>query len=306
MAVPRSTNTFVKSLRNMNESQQEQYRRIAKAIRFIISARAQNPTLEEIAAAAHYSPFHFQKIFSEHTGISPKKFLQYLNISHAQSLFSGDLPLDALSRESGLSGNSRLHELFISIEAMTPAEFRKGGAALNIRYSFLDTPFGQVIVASTPKGICHLAFCIDPTLALSELRSRFPAALYSEETTETHLQAIQPICTAIEAKAPIHLHIKGSPFQLKVWEALLKIPTGYLTSYGQIAKHTGDAKASRAAGTAIGANPIAYLIPCHRVIRSSGLLGGYRWGLDCKEALLAWEKAGTDFESKLDNEPVVS
>lgn len=275
----------------MNESQQQQYKRIASAIRFLISGRSAHPSLEEVAAAAHYSPFHFQKLFSEHTGISPKKFQQYLNLNHAQSLIPAHMSLDTLSREAGLSGNARLHELFVQIEAMTPAEYRNGGAGLSVRYSLQDTPFGRILVATTQKGVCHMAFFTDEDLALSELKARFPSADYRFQEEPLHQRAVHPICTAASRQEPIHLHIKGTPFQLKVWEALLKIPSGQLASYTHIAGHTGDPKASRAAGTAIGANPVAFLIPCHRVIRGSGLLGGYRWGLPCKEALLAWERA---------------
>lgn len=290
----------------MNESQQEQYKRIASAIRFLLSDGARKAPLADVAAVAHYSPFHFQKLFSEYTGISPKKFQQYLNIRHATALLSADKPLDELSREAGLSGISRLHALFVSIEAMTPDEFRRGGASLSIAYSFQESPFGSVLVASTKKGICHLAFYNDNRdSALAALKARFPAADYREEVREIHLQAIAPLCQRSIPQGSLHLHIKGSPFQLKIWEALLHIPSGCIVGYHHVARHSGEPKASRAAGTAIGANPVAYLIPCHRVIRSSGLLGGYRWGLETKEALLAWEIAREDTELTLDDESVV-
>lgn len=289
----------------MNESQQEQYRRIAAAIRFLISSRGRQASLEEIAAAVHYSPFHFQKLFSKYTGVSPKKFQQYLNLRQAQSLLSGAQSLDELSREAGLSGISRLHHLFISLEAMSPDEYRRGGAALQIDYSVQQTPFGHMLVASTTKGICQLAFCIDKAAALSALQSRFPAASFTEKAQELHRQAVMPLCRSGVSTDPLHVHIKGSPFQLKIWEALLKIPSGRLVSYGQVAAAAGVPDAVRATGTAIGANPVAYLIPCHRVIRSSGLLGGYRWGLDTKEMLLALERAQYEQDLALDDEPVV-
>lgn len=273
----------------MNTAVQEQYRRIATAIRFIISEHSRQPSLEEIAAVAHYSPFHFQKIFSEMTGVSPKKFQQMVKMNYLKSLLPKEKKLADLSEASGLSGTSRLHDLFITLEAMSPAAYRNGGAALTITHSYHETPFGKMLVASTDIGICHMAFCENELNAFQALQARFPAAKHIEANLSVHEAAVRPIRAATAKKEPIHLHLKGTPFQLKVWQALLKIPEGHLASYAHIAEAAGDLKASRAAGSAIGANPIAFLIPCHRVIRGSGLLGGYRWGLPCKEALLARE-----------------
>jgi AraC family transcriptional regulator of adaptative response/methylated-DNA-[protein]-cysteine methyltransferase len=231
-------------------------------------------------------------MFTDWAGVSPKKFLQYISASYAKKLLKEQrTTLSEASYETGLSGTSRLHDLFINIEGMTPAEYKNGGKNLSINYSFADSPFGEIIVASTKKGICHLAFSADKKESLNELRNQFPNAMFSQ-----HLDMIQQnvlfIFTHDWSKLDeIKLHLKGTDFQLKVWETLIKIPSGRLTSYGRIARQINNPKASRAVGSAVGDNPVAYLIPCHRVIQSSGQIGEYHWGSNRKAAMISWEAA---------------
>ncbi|WP_256003678.1 MULTISPECIES: bifunctional helix-turn-helix domain-containing protein/methylated-DNA--[protein]-cysteine S-methyltransferase [Pedobacter] len=271
------------------EQQALNYERIAAAIAFIKANFKTQPTLEEIAAHVHLSPYHFQKLFTDWAGTSPKKFLQYVSIGYAKSLLASGRPtLFTVASETGLSGTGRLHDLFVGIEGMTPAEYKMGGKSLQIRYSYAFTPFGQVIVASTTKGICFMAFHSDKQVAFEDLRSRFPNALYREGSDE-HQQNALAIFHKDATLPQIKLHLKGTDFQLKVWDALLKIPASGVCSYGTLARQIDYPNASRAVGTAIGANPIAYLIPCHRVIQASGDTGGYMWGGIRKLAILAWE-----------------
>jgi AraC family transcriptional regulator of adaptative response/methylated-DNA-[protein]-cysteine methyltransferase len=273
------------------------YERISEAIRFIHANFKRQPSLEEIAAHVHLSPFHFQRIFSEWTGISPKKMLQYISLSHAKSmLVNQQATLFDTALETGLSGSSRLHDLFVSIEGMTPAEYKNAAKALQIDYQFYESPFGLLLIASTSKGICFMAFYNEEILALKDLKSRFPAALFTQKNTQLQAEALAIFSMQSKPNKQIKLHLKGSNFQLKVWEALLKLPLGKLSSYGQLAATINEPNAARAVGTAIGNNPIAYLIPCHRVIQASGLLGGYRWGLDRKASIIAWEAAQQELD----------
>lgn len=270
--------------------QVENYERIARVIDHIRRHFKEQPSLEELAELVHLSPFHFQRLFTDWAGVSPKKFLQYTSLEYAKSLLRDQqASLFDAAEETGLSGTGRLHDLFISIEAMTPGEYKRGGEELTIRYSFADSPFGRVLIASTEKGICHMAFCQEKETALQELTSRFPNAGYSEEETSLHRQALAFFQNQGESLSAIKLHLKGTGFQLKVWDSLLKIPEGRLSTYGRIAGEMGRENASRAVGTAIGSNPVAFLIPCHRVIQGSGNLGGYMWGETRKTALIAWE-----------------
>lgn len=269
------------------------YERIAKAIDFIRNNFRDQPGLEEIAEQVHLSPAHFQRLFTEWAGTSPKKFLQYISVEHAKSILEKDKQATVFDAtfETGLSSTSRLHELFIKMEGMTPAEYRHGGAQLPIRYSFAQSPFGQLIIASTEKGICYMAFEADQQKAFYDLQQKFPNASYVEETSphqEIALQLFQRDWTKLPE---IRLHLRGTDFQLKVWESLLKIPMGRLSTYGTIAERIGNAGASRAVGTAVGDNPVAFLIPCHRVIRSSGVIGQYMWGTTRKTAIIGWENA---------------
>jgi AraC family transcriptional regulator of adaptative response/methylated-DNA-[protein]-cysteine methyltransferase len=275
----------------MKVQEEINYTRIAKAIDYINSHFRSQPDLEEIAAHVNMSAFHFQKIFTEWAGISPKKFLQYISAGHAKELLvKNRATLPEAAYETGLSGTGRLHDLFINIEGMTPATYKNGGRELSINFSFTMTPFGRVLVASTARGICYMAFEDEPE-ALQNLKAKFPNAHFKETTDELQ-QAALLLFTTNPARLPeIKLHLKGTPFQLKVWEALLKIPAGALTSYGEIARSIDAAGASRAVGTAIGSNPVAFLIPCHRVIQSTGIIGGYRWGATRKQAIIGWECA---------------
>lgn len=273
------------------------YERIATAIDFIKANFKHQPSLEQIAEQVNLSPFHFQKIFTEWAGTTPKKFLQYITAEHAKRLLKEkQFTLFETAYETGLSGTSRLHDLFISIDGMTPAEYKNGGQHLQINYSFAESPFGNMIVASTPKGICYMAFEADETIALEKLIVKFPNATFSRKLDMLQQNALFIFQNDWSKLPEIKLHLKGTDFQLKVWEALLKIPMGMLTTYGSIAQHISAPNASRAVGTAIGSNPVAFLIPCHRVIQSSGTFGGYMWGNTRKTAIIGWEGAKTGQE----------
>ncbi len=279
----------------MNEQQQLNYDRIAQAIRYIKSNFKRQPSLEELAGEVCLSPFHFQRLFHEWAGTTPKKFLQYISLEHAKTLLKeGQTTLFDAAFETGLSGTGRLHDLFIHIEGMTPAEYKNGGKDLSVNFSFAESPFGNLLVASTSKGICHMAFIDDEMNARNELIKRFPNATFQHKTDVMQESALA-IFQSDWGKLPeIKLHLKGTDFQLKVWETLLRIPTGRLTTYGNIACQIGNSNASRAVGTAIGSNPVAFLIPCHRVIQSTGNLGGYMWGETRKSAIIGWESAKND------------
>ena len=266
------------------------YERIKKAIEFIQSNFQQQPDLDAVAKEVYLSPFHFQRLFKDWAGVSPKKFLQYISLQHAKKLLQQPTVSDA-AYETGLSGSSRLHDLFISIEGMTPGEFKNGGEQLQINYSFAETPFGNIIVASTPKGICHLAFADDEKAALQQLQSQFPKATFRQVVDTIQQNALFIFTQDWKDLSKIKLHLKGTPFQIKVWEALLKIPMGDVSTYSGIANTINNPNASRAVGTAIGDNPVAFLIPCHRVIRSTGDFGQYHWGSIRKTAMIGWESA---------------
>ena len=270
----------------------QDYQRIEQAIGFIRENFREQPDLDEIARQIHLSPFHFQRIFKEWAGVSPKKFLQFISIEYAKQLLQEERTISDVSFETGLSGTSRLHDLFINIEGMTPGEYQQGGKNLHIYYSNAETPFGNILIASTQKGICFLSFVSDNSiLSEADVRNRFPAASFEQKTDLHQLQALRLFRDDWTDLSRIKLHLKGTPFQIKVWNALLQIPAGSLKSYLDVARCVGNIKASRAVGTAIGSNPIAYLIPCHRVITSSGTLGGYHWGLNRKSAIIGWEAA---------------
>ena len=266
------------------------YERIKKAIEFIRSNFQQQPDLDAVAKEVYLSPFHFQRLFKDWAGVSPKKFLQYISLQHAKKLLQQHTVSDA-AYETGLSGSSRLHDLFISIEGMTPGEYKNGGEQLQINYSFAETPFGNIIVASTAKGICHLAFADDEKEALLLLQMQFPKAQFRQVVDTIQQNALFIFTQDWKDLSKIKLHLKGTPFQIKVWEALLKIPMGDVSTYSGIAISIDNPNASRAVGTAIGDNPVAFLIPCHRVIRSTGDFGQYHWGSIRKTAMIGWEAA---------------
>ena len=272
------------------------YERIKKAIEFIHANFKEQPDLDAVAKEVYLSPFHFQRLFKEWAGVSPKKFLQYISLQHAKKLLAHHTVLDT-AYETGLSGSGRLHDLFISIEGMTPGEYKNGGEQLQINYSFAETPFGNIIVASTSKGICHLAFADDEKEALSQLRTQFPNATFKQVVDTIQQNALFIFTQYWKDLSKIKLHLKGTAFQIKVWEALLKIPMGDVSTYSSIANQLKNPNASRAVGSAVGDNPVAFLIPCHRVIRSTGEFGQYHWGSVRKTAMLGWEAAKVNPES---------
>jgi AraC family transcriptional regulator of adaptative response/methylated-DNA-[protein]-cysteine methyltransferase len=271
------------------------YNRIATAITYIQQNFKDQPSLEIIAEHVHLSPFHFQKMFSDWAGVTPKKFLQYLSIEYAKGMLKEkQATLFDAAYETGLSGTGRLHDLFMKIEGMTPGEYKNGGETLKINYSFSETIFGNVIIASTKKGICYLAFYEDKNEAFEELQKVFPNAAYEQLSDIHQANALSFFSKTWDDTNAIRLHLKGTPFQIKVWEALLKIPMGQLSTYSGIAKSIDNIKASRAVGSAVGDNPVAFLIPCHRVIRSTGEFGNYHWGSVRKTAMIGWEMSANE------------
>ncbi len=268
------------------------YKRIEQTIQYIMENFRNQPSLEELAERVNLSPFHFQRLFSEWAGTTPKKFLRYISIEYSKKLLREEsATIFDTSFMAGLSGTGRLHDLFISIEGMTPAEFKNGGEKLQINYSFTETPFGDILIASTGKGICHLSFIEDYGAAEKDLKMRFPNAGFNEKTDLMQERAVSFFKRESIGEGDIKLHLKGTPFQLKVWEALLRIPEGKLVTYKEVSAQAGNEMAARATGGAIGANPVAYLIPCHRVIRASGVIGGYMWGSARKSAIIGREAA---------------
>ncbi len=258
-----------------------------------IDASADTPlTLDALAAGMQMSPAHFQRLFSRWVGVSPKRYQQYLTLGHAKTLLRDHFTTLATADAIGLSGGGRLHDLFLRWEAMSPGDFAKAGAGLTVFWGWFDSPFGPALVMGTQKGICGIAFTAETgeAAAMSDLTGRWPLATFIEDATPLRPWVeIAFGATATADKAPLFLI--GAPFQLKVWEALLTIPSGQVTTYSEIASAIGNPRAVRAVGTAVGRNPVSWLIPCHRALRKSGALGGYHWGLPVKRALLAWESA---------------
>ncbi len=270
----------------------DHYSTIAKALAYIQENRKNQPGLDEIAKHLHMSPFHFQRIFSEWAGVSPKQFLQYINVTHAKELLKKQNSILGAAYTTGLSGSGRLHDLFVKLEGMTPGEYKNGGKYLEICYSFGNSRFGDYLVASTSQGVCNLFFYEESReKALREVQAQWPQAKLTEQETPLHTNVKRFFENKLENKAVIPLHLKGTPFQLKIWEALLQIPEGQLQSYTDIATTVGKPEHRRAAGTAIAKNPVGFLIPCHRVIRSMGIVGKYRWGSTRKTAMIGWEAA---------------
>jgi len=268
------------------------YALIARAISYIDENAARQPSLAEVAAAAGLSEAHFQRLFRQWVGVSPKKYLQYLTLNQARDMLASRHTLLDTSLATGLSGPSRLHDLFVNWEAMTPGEYAQRGEGLHITYGWFDSPFGDMLALGTTRGICGLGFVGENGREATEadLFARWPKAEYSKAP-----EALRPWVEATLAnKGEARLLLSGSPLQIKVWEALLAIPSGYVTTYSDIATHIGKPKAVRAVGTAVGRNPVSWLIPCHRALRKSGALGGYHWGLPVKRALLARESARLD------------
>ncbi|AKS47280.1 AraC family transcriptional regulator, regulatory protein of adaptative response / methylated-DNA-[protein]-cysteine methyltransferase [Octadecabacter temperatus] len=278
----------------MEQSDRYHYQVIRRALGEIDAAEAPL-TLEELARAMDMSPAHFQRVFSRWVGVSPKRYQQYLRLDHAKTMLAENFTTLATADALGLSGSGRLHDLFLKWEAMSPGDYAKGGAGLTIFWGWFESPFGPSIVMGTDKGICGLGFAdeMGAEAAMEDLIGRWPNATYIEDVS--FLRPWVDVAFGITNttdKAPMFMI--GAPFQLKVWEALLAIPSGHVTTYSEIAQSIGSPRAVRAVGTAVGRNPISWLIPCHRALRKSGALGGYHWGLPVKRALLAWESARED------------
>ena len=273
------------------------YEVIAKAIAFIRDNAADQPSLEQIAAHSGLSPWHFQRKFRAWVGVSPKRFLEYLTVQHAKQLLDKSTSVLDAALDLGLSGPGRLHDQFVSIEAVTPGQYKRSGSGLQIRYGVHPSPFGLMFLALTDKGICELAFGTEEVLEkeAEDLLKRWPAAQVFHDPQSTAYTAGRLFSprdgTQDGHESGFHLFVKGTNFQVNVWRALLRVREGSLISYKQLARLTGNPIAVRATASAVGANPVSYLIPCHRILRSSGALGGYHWGIDRKRAMIAWDSA---------------
>lgn len=275
----------------METETQYHYGVIARAIEEIDRAGSRL-SLDELAEKMQMSPAHFQRVFSQWVGVSPKRYQQYLTLDHAKTLLAERHSVLDTALETGLSGSGRLHDLFVRWEAMTPGDYAAGGAGLKIYWDWCDTPFGHALAMATDRGLCGLAFTADTDRneAMRDMSSRWPKAHFVRDGGR-----IAPLIeAAIRQSGELDIHMIGAPFQIKVWEALLQIPSGHVSTYSDIARVVGNPKAVRAVGTAVGRNPVSWLIPCHRAIRKSGGLGGYHWGLPVKRAILAWEAARSE------------
>lgn len=265
------------------------YEVIRRAIELIDAAGGEALSLEELAARMNMSPAHFQRVFSRWVGVSPKRYQQYLALDHARRLLRERFTTIEAAQGAGLSGTGRLHDLFLTWEAMSPGQYARRGEGLTIRWGWFDSPFGPALAMATERGLCGLAFAAETgaEAAMRDLSSRWPGAEFREDG-----RALRPLVqAAFEGRGQTALHMIGAPFQIKVWEALLHIPPGAVTTYSELARAVGNPRAVRAVGSAVGRNPISWLIPCHRALRKSGELGGYHWGLPVKRTMLAWEAA---------------
>ncbi len=290
-----TTNLQPLSLERARPGRLDDYAPVARAIDFLVARFEDRPRLDETAAHVGLSPQHFQRVFKAGAGVSPKRFLQYLAAGEAKrAMADGDSVMNA-AFAAGLSGPSRLHDLFLVAEAMTPGDYRKKGAGLTIRYASVNGPFGRALIGATDKGICWLSFAgrCSEAEQIAEMKSDWSAATFIED--EKYVAPLAARAFAFAANRPLDkplgLHVQGTNFQLKVWDALLRIPFGATTTYGDIAREVCSARAARAVGAAVGANMISLLIPCHRVILSSGVVHNYRWGTARKKAILAMEEA---------------
>jgi AraC family transcriptional regulator, regulatory protein of adaptative response / methylated-DNA-[protein]-cysteine methyltransferase len=274
----------------MPEQPAYHYAVIARALH-LLDEGGPGLTLEALAGQMGMSPAHFQRVFSQWVGVSPKRYQQYLTLDHARRLLAERFTVLETSLSTGLSGGGRLHDLFLRWEAMSPGEYAVGGAGLIIRWGLFPSPFGEVLAMATERGLCGMAFTDDcgQDVAMTDMQGRWPQATYVQDQ-----DFIKPMAQGAFGKGEAQLHLIGAPFQIKVWEALLRIPSGQVTTYSEIAGAIGHPKAVRAVGTAVGRNPISWLIPCHRALRKSGGLGGYHWGLPVKRAMLAYEAARND------------
>jgi AraC family transcriptional regulator of adaptative response/methylated-DNA-[protein]-cysteine methyltransferase len=269
------------------------YERIAQVIRFLDARHVEQPDLATLAGRAGLSQFHFHRLFATWAGVTPKDFLQCLTLAHAKELLrAGENILD-VALESGLSGPGRLHDLCVNLEAASPGELKSGGAGWTISFGFADSPFGKCLVAESPRGICQLSFVEDEQAALTELQTDWPQAKLNRHDSSAARLAARIFARPDEsyAQPALRAFVRGTPFQVRVWRALLQVQPGTVTSYGRLANAIDKPAAARAVGTAVGQNPLAYLIPCHRVIRETGLIGDYHWGPIRKRAIIAWESS---------------
>ena len=265
---------------------------IGRAIETIAERRAENLTLEEIAAGVGLSPAHFQRVFSQWAGVSPKRYQQYLALDHARRLLADRHSVLEAAHSTGLSGSGRLHDLFLRWEAMSPGEYARAGAGLSVAWGWFATPFGEALAMGTRRGLCGLAFAAET--GRGDRHGRHARALAGSRLCREPGGLAAWVDAAFGRGGEARLHLIGAPFQIKVWEALLTVPTGHVTTYSDIAAAIGRPRAVRAVGTAVGRNPVSWLIPCHRALQKSGGLGGYHWGLGVKRAMLAWEAARLD------------
>ncbi len=276
------------------------YHVIRRAIDLIDAARAEGRgalALDVLAREMGMSPAHFQRVFSRWAGVSPKRYQQYLALDHARRLLRERFTTLEAAHLAGLSGQGRLHDLFLRWEAMSPGEYARRGEGLEIRYGWFESPFGEVLAMGTAKGLCGMAFAAElgRDAAFGDMAARWPKAGFREDEAR-----IRPwVEAAFGQGGAARLHLIGAPFQIKVWEALLAIPSGHVTTYGEIARAIGNPRAVRAVGTAVGRNPVSWLIPCHRALRKSGTLGGYHWGLPVKRSMLAWEAARAEADASI-------
>ena len=276
------------------------YHRIEQAILYLENNVQRQPDLEEVAEKVHLSPFHFQRIFTEWAGISPKRFLQYLTVDFLKSKLQDSKNLVEVAEAAGLSSQSRVYDLFTTLEAVTPLEYKRSGTGIRIDYGFHETPFGLCLLGVTERGVCWLSFLgldEDPKYELEKMKEHWNNSLFHQEQglTKSFVQKVfqLPPSEAGDSfgEGKLHLFVKGTNFQIKVWEALLRIPMGGVTTYQQIARSIHHPKALQAVGSAVGSNRVAYLIPCHRVIRKDGILGEYRWSSSRKKSMIGWEMA---------------
>lgn len=263
------------------------YERVAKAIDFLIEHRHEQPSLDDVAQDAGLSAFHFQRLFRRYAGVTPKQFLAALTLESAKTLLDRNASVLDAALDVGLSSPARLHDHFVSIDAMSPGEYKSGGASLHVTYGLAHTPFGLMLAGTTTRGVAMLEF-VEPGFTFDAARTPLPKATFTRDDA---------IAESIAARAfgdddsPLQLHVRGTNFQLRVWNALLNVRPGGVKTYADLARDIGEPNAARAVGNALGANPVAVLIPCHRVIASTGIVGKYKWGTEKKRALLAWESA---------------
>ena len=273
------------------------YDRVARAIDYLRDRAEQQPQLEEVAEHVGLSAFHFQRLFTQWAGVSPKRFLQFLTVEHAKTLLDSDSSVLEATYATGLSSPSRLYDLFVATEAVTPGEYKSGGAGIEIDYGFAESPFGECLIATTSRGIVALAFATDEEDALGALGSTWFGAALNRDDAVARRVAADVFAFGHRQDAPLRLLLRGTNFQMRVWQALLEIPFGSVATYGCVAETVGAGGGAQAVGNAVGANPLAYLIPCHRVIRAGGEPGGYRWGMRRKKNILGWEQAHLSAES---------